>query len=225
MQVSTGKREGEAAHAPASHSAGPSRRPKIPQAHIMSSALRTTVRGEVAGGRRGARASCPTPISSSLARRVAALGRARARTWCLAWHAARRRGPLPGRRGRGAETERRGELGHGRIFPSPTAAPRRRDPPRPGHGCTMSARPFPGRRWRPGGPDRRRPDRRRVDAGVELLPDAPPSRRPLLFSQTVAMATKAAKKVTAKKAAPRKAAPRKASSKNSFYGPDRPKFL
>jgi hypothetical protein len=39
------------------------------------------------------------------------------------------------------------------------------------------------------------------------------------------MATKAAKKVTAKKAAPRKAAPRKASSKNSFYGPDRPKFL
>ena len=39
------------------------------------------------------------------------------------------------------------------------------------------------------------------------------------------MATKAAKKVTAKKAAPRKAALRKASSKNSFYGPDRPKFL
>jgi len=39
------------------------------------------------------------------------------------------------------------------------------------------------------------------------------------------MVTKAAKKVTAKKAAPRKAAPRKASSKNSFYGPDRPKFL
>ena len=39
------------------------------------------------------------------------------------------------------------------------------------------------------------------------------------------MATKAAKKVTAKKAAPRKAAPRKASSKNSFYGPDRPMFL
>ena len=64
-----------------------------------------------------------------------------------------------------------------------------------------------------------------VDASVELLPDAPPSRRPLLFSQTVAMATKAAKKVTAKKAAPRKAAPRKASSTNSFYGPDRPKFL